>query len=122
MLILIVKNVTSNRLLDREIRNFNYVDLECGLESSTIMSFIPHKKVITRPRDKRKWSDVFCLAIRKRDPDRSSLEIYSRFKTPVSWHRYRAPRNLVLNFVMKAKANIRINIILKLTKLFLIFT
>ena len=68
---------------------------------------IPHKKVLTRPGDKPWMTGQMCLAIRKSDPDRL-LEIYSRCKSPVSWHRYHAHRNLVISFVRKAKTNFNI--------------
>ena len=74
---------------------------------SIVESFIPHKNVIIRPRDKPWMTGQIRQGIRKRD---RLLKIYSKRKSPVSWDRYRVQRNLVVCLVWKAKINYNIKI------------
>ena len=70
--------------------------------SSTVESFIPHKKVIIRPCDKPWMTGQIRKAVRKRD---RLLKTYSKYKSPTPWDRYRVQRNLVVTPVRKAKIN-----------------
>ena len=75
---------------------------------STVESFIPHKNVTIRPRDKPWMTGQIRQSIRKHD---RLLKIYSKHKSLLSWDRYRVQRNLVVCLVRKAKFiyNIKIN-------------
>ena len=89
---------------------FNIDDIDQRFFSLLVsrVSLLYHiMKVISWPRDKPWMTGQIRLAIRKRD---RVLKIYPRFKSPVFWDIYRAQRNLVVNFVRKAKINyIKIN-------------
>ena len=74
---------------------------------STVESFIPHKNVTIRPRDKPWMTGQIRRSIRKRD---RLLKTYSKRKLLVSWDRYRVQRNLVVCLVRKAKINYNIKI------------
>ena len=70
--------------------------------SGAVESFIPHEKVIIRPRDKPWMTGHIRTAVRKRD---RLLKTYSKYKSPISGDGYRVQRNLVVSLVRKAKNN-----------------
>ena len=71
---------------------------------NTVESFMPHEKVIIRPRDKPWMTGQIRKAVQKRD---RLLKTYSKSVNhrPTSWDCYRVQRNLVVSLVRKAKIN-----------------
>ena len=74
---------------------------------NTVESFMPHEKVIIRPRDKPWMTGQIPKAVQKRD---RLLKTYSKSVNhrPTSWDSYRVQRNLVVSLVRKAKINYNI--------------
>ena len=84
------------------VLNYILVGCPCRILLNTVEAFIPHEKVIIRPRDKPWMTGQIRKAVQKLD---RLLKTYSKYKSPTSWDRYRVQRNLVVSLVRKAKIN-----------------
>jgi hypothetical protein len=65
-----------------------------------LKTFVPHRTVVIRPRDKPWMTSEIRRAIRKRN---RLLKVFGRLKNPVAWENYRLQRNYTTSLIRSSK-------------------